>query len=165
MARAFFYSFLFTGTRYHRYALFLKDFRFFFTTMDAIAKIFVCTQCGFCCQGETTVSLDEDDRKRMAKALELSPDELEDLYLRRSGTVVQMKITEGHCIFYDNGCTVHQGRPWRCAQWPLVPALLNGKDNFTIISDSCPGINKEISYSEFCKILKDYLRDHDTVIC
>jgi len=24
---------------------------------------------------------------------------------------------------------------------------------------------KEISFSEFCKVLKDYLRDHDTVIC
>ncbi len=133
--------------------------------MGTIDKIFKCTMCGFCCQGETTVSLDHNDQKRMAETLMLHPGELEARFLRRTGNIIQMQTTDGHCIFYNNGCSVHQGRPWRCAQWPLVPALLEDENNFHIISDSCPGINKEISYREFCAILREYLRIHGKISC
>ena len=133
--------------------------------MDVIEKIFKCTLCGFCCQGETTVSLDKADQKRMAESLSLQPRDLEARFLKITKNIVQMKTEDGHCIFYKDGCTVHAGRPWRCAQWPLVPALLDDEDNFHIISDSCPGINKNISYFEFCKIKKKYLSTHGNVIC
>ncbi len=133
--------------------------------MEVIEKIFTCTRCGFCCQGETTVSLDQNDRKRMAASLQISEEELEGLFLRRTADIVQMKTEKGHCIFYRDGCLVHDGRPWRCAQWPLVPALLNGEDNYRIISGSCPGINTDISYEQFCSLLKQYYRLHGTVIC
>ena len=106
--------------------------------MSLIEKIFKCTRCGFCCQGETTVSLDSKDIKRMAAALRIGEQELEDRFLTRTDDIVQMKTEEGHCIFFREGCLVHEGRPWRCAQWPLVPALMNSEDNFLIISDSCP---------------------------
>ena len=89
--------------------------------MAELKDIFECERCGYCCQGETTVSLDEDDQKRMVAALNLSREEVAEKYWRITGNVVQMKIVDGHCIFYDEGCTVHQGRPWRCAQWPLHP--------------------------------------------
>ena len=36
------------------------------------AEIFACARCGFCCHGETTVSLDEHDQERMIRALGLS---------------------------------------------------------------------------------------------
>lgn len=133
--------------------------------MSVIEKIFKCTRCGFCCRGETTVSLDQNDRKNMAQSLGIGEQELEARFLRRTADIIQMKTEEGHCIFYRDGCLVHGGRPWRCAQWPLVPALLNGEDNFLIISDSCPGINKDISYEEFRLLLKHYYRLHGTVIC
>jgi len=133
--------------------------------MEILKKIFSCTMCGFCCQGETTVSLDRNDQKRMAQTLLLQAPELERRFLRRTGNIIQMKTTNGHCIFYKNGCTVHRGRPWRCAQWPLVPALLEDEDSFHIISDSCPGINKDIGYRDFCVILKEYLRKHGKIIC
>ena len=133
--------------------------------MDVIEKIFKCTLCGFCCQGETTVSLDKADQKRMAESLSLQPRDLEARFLKITKNIAQMKTEDGHCIFYKDGCTVHAGRPWRCAQWPLVPALLDDEDNFHIISDSCPGINKNISYFEFCEILKKYLSTHGNIIC
>lgn len=116
-------------------------------------KIFQCTQCGFCCHGDTTVSLDENDQQRMAAALDLPAREVADTYWRTNGSIIQMKTVQGHCIFYDEGCTVYHGRPWRCAQWPLVPALLDDENNFLIIRESCPGINRELSYQEFRKIL------------
>ena len=59
--------------------------------MGTIDKIFKCTMCGFCCQGETTVSLDHNDQKRMAETLMLYPGELEARFLRRTGNIIQMQ--------------------------------------------------------------------------
>ena len=67
---------------------------------------------------------------------------------------IQMKIVDGHCVFYNEGCTVHRGRPWRCAQWPLHPSILDDESNFRIIANSCPGINSDIPYEEFCEIMR-----------
>lgn len=127
--------------------------------MSDLKKIFDCTQCGFCCHGETTVSLDEDDQKRMVLALNSTEGVVADKYWRINGSTVQMKTEQGHCIFYDDGCTVYHGRPWRCAQWPLVPALLEDENNYLIIRESCPGINKELSYQEFREILARLVGD------
>ena len=127
--------------------------------MSDLEKIFVCTQCGFCCHGETTVSLNDDDQKRMVAALGIPADRVADKYWRTNGSIVQMKTVEGHCIFYDDGCSVYHGRPWRCKQWPLVPALFEDENNFLIIRDSCPGINRDMSYEEFRKILVRLIGD------
>ncbi len=128
-----------------------------------IKDIFTCTQCGYCCHGETTVSLDDNDQRRMVKSLGLSEKEVKEQYWRVTGKIVQMKTVDGHCVFYDKGCSVHHGRPWRCAQWPLHPSLLLDEDNYKAISESCPGINREISYEDFCRKLK-HLIDEQTII-
>jgi hypothetical protein len=119
--------------------------------------IFDCRQCGYCCHGQTTVSLDDQDVARMCAHLGLDFAEVREKYLRVTGTVIQMKIVDGHCIFYDNGCTIHQGKPWRCSQWPLHPSMLADEANFTAISSSCPGIKKEQGYRRFCEILRGVL--------
>ena len=116
-------------------------------------EFFQCRECGFCCHGETTVSLTPDDINRMAAYLKISVAELKARYLREKDNVVQMRIVDGHCIFYNGGCTVHPGKPWRCTEWPLHPAILADQNNFATIRDSCPGISKNISYEEFCKRL------------
>lgn len=118
---------------------------------------FTCTQCGFCCHGESTVSLDEEDQTNMISALNLSREQVAEKYWRVSGSIVQMKTIDGHCVFYKDGCSVYRGRPWRCAQWPLVPAILADENNFIIIKNSCPGINRSLSYEEFKKLLAEHL--------
>ena len=125
-------------------------------THPAKADIFTCARCGFCCHGETTVSLDERDQERMVRALGLSRDEVARRCWRITGSVVQMQVRDGHCIFYDDtvGCTVHEGRPWRCRQWPLHPSMLDDENNYRTISESCPGIRTDIDYAEFCRILR-----------
>ena len=95
----------------------------------------------------------------MVAALGASEETVSTRYWRTSGSVVQMKSVAGHCIFYDEGCSVYRGRPWRCRQWPLVPALLDDEDNFTIIRNSCPGINQEMSYREFRAVLSRLLTE------
>ncbi len=132
-----------------------------------ISTLFKCTRCGYCCQGETTVSLDDDDQQRMIKKLNMTREEVSLRFWRITGKVVQMKTVDGHCIFYDKdrGCSVHEARPWRCGQWPLHPSILEDESNFTAISQSCPGIRKELGYDEFCRRLRRLLAQQEKVIC
>ncbi len=122
--------------------------------MTLVSQIFSCKRCGYCCHGETTVSLDEKDRKRMVEALNLPEETVEKEFWRLTGKIVQMKTPDGHCIFYEEGCKVHKGRPWRCRQWPLHPSILSDENNFHTIADSCPGIIKDVGYEKFCQILR-----------
>lgn len=133
--------------------------------MSEIKNIFSCKRCGYCCHGETTVSLNEDDQQRMRESLGLSRSEISDRYWRITGSVVQMQVRDGHCIFYDNGCSAHDGRPWRCAEWPLHPSILDDENNYHTISASCPGINSELSYEKFCEILRQILKDSGRAKC
>lgn len=132
-----------------------------------VGEIFKCTRCGYCCQGESTVSLDMDDQKRMVEELTMPHDQVKGQYWRITGSVVQMRIVDGHCIFYDesNGCAVHYGRPWRCRQWPLHPSIIDDENNFLTIRDSCPGINKELGYKEFREKLRALLERTKRIIC
>lgn len=133
--------------------------------MSEVDMIFKCTRCGFCCHGETTVSLDEEDQKRMCEALNLERDEVRQRYWRVTGNVVQMKTVDGRCIFYSDGCTVHEGRPWRCGEWPLHPSILDDENNFHTIRESCPGINRQIGYREFCRVLRKVMEKTAKIKC
>jgi Fe-S-cluster containining protein len=132
-----------------------------------LSDIFICTRCGYCCQGGTTVSLNQDDQERMMAKLDLTRQEMEEKYWRVTDNVVQMKIVDHHCIFFntDTGCAVHEGRPWRCGQWPLHPSILADENNFRTIRESCPGINQKLSYEDFCSILKQLLEQERQLIC
>ncbi|KJS01094.1 MAG: Fe-S oxidoreductase [Desulfobulbaceae bacterium BRH_c16a] len=132
--------------------------------MTLVPQIFTCTRCGYCCHGETTVSLNADDQKRMIQALNEPEETVRQSFWRVTGNTVQMKTVDGHCVFYDDGCRVHAGRPWRCGQWPLHPSILEDESNFLAISDSCPGINKNLSYRQFCEILRNLL-NNDSFSC
>jgi len=134
------------------------------TTTFQVSDIFACACCGFCCHGETTVSLDQRDQERMIAALGLSRAEVAERFWRITGAVVQMQTRDGHCIFYDPeiGCTVHEGRPWRCRQWPLHPSMLADENNYRTITESCPGFVKGLNYGEFCRVFQALLEQGDT---
>ncbi len=119
------------------------------------------------------MSLDNEDQARMVAQLGGEREKVCARYWRVSApvgadpekkTVVQMKIEDGRCIFYLQdknglgGCAVHQARPWRCGQWPLHPAILGDENNFITIRASCSGLNQELSYKEFCTILRELMR-------
>ena len=131
-----------------------------------LTDIFECTRCGYCCQGETTVSLNQEDQERMTRVLGLSDEEMRQRYWRVTGSVVQMQTVDSHCIFYNHriGCTVHEGRPWRCGQWPLHPSILTDESSFNAIRNSCPGINQDLSHEEFCRIFRLLLDRDDPLI-
>ena len=126
--------------------------------MIKVSEIFVCQQCGYCCQGETTVSLDKNDQNRMIQHLSMKREEVAHKYWLQNGNTIQMKTVEGHCIFYKEGCTIHAGKPWRCTQWPLHQSMLDDEENFKIIKESCPGINRELSYDDFRQKFSELLK-------
>ena len=129
--------------------------------MTQQADIFECKQCGYCCQGETTVSLDEQDVKHMLDHLKMNRSEAALKYWRITGKTIQMKTVDGCCIFYDQGCTIHSGKPWRCSQWPLHPSIMYDSANLKTIRESCPGVNRELSYEEFCDKLHTLLDEKE----
>ena len=123
------------------------------------SEIFCCRQCGHCCQGETTVSLNEEDQQRLVNYLRKPRQEVFEKFLRVTDGVVQMKTVDGHCIFFTKqGCSVHPGKSWRCRQWPLHESILADEANFSAIMDSCPGIKGDMGYEAFCKKFKQYLK-------
>ncbi len=124
-------------------------------------EIFDCKQCGHCCHGETTVSLNQDDLNRLADYLGVDVETMKEKYLRVTGNVIQMKIVDGHCIFYKQGCTIHPGKPWRCGQWPLHPSILTDPNNFSAIKASCPGLNATMEYDAFCERLDRVLKEKE----
>ena len=126
------------------------------------SEIFGCRQCGHCCQGETTVSLNDEDQKRLIAYLRMPRQEVFDKFLRVTDGVVQMKTVDGHCIFFSKqGCLVHSGKPWRCRQWPLHESILSDKANFTAIMGSCPGIKGDMGYGAFCQKFRQYLQQRE----
>lgn len=125
--------------------------------MITISEIFVCQQCGYCCQGVTTVSLDENDQERMAQHLGMEKEEVASRFWRKKGNSIQMRTVDGHCIFFDKGCSIHAGKPWRCTQWPLHPSMLEDQENYEIIKESCPGIRRDLSYENFSKKFSELL--------
>ncbi len=122
--------------------------------------IFSCIRCGYCCHGETTVSLDDCDQQKMLSFLKISKDEAFSNYWSLKDGVVQMKIKDGHCIFFKDGCSVHQARPWRCRQWPMVPAILHDRTNLQIIQNSCPGLSKDAEYEVVCAVVRKENQSH-----
>ncbi len=127
--------------------------------------VFACKRCGFCCHGETTVSLNREDQERMLAHLQLSHEQALQNYWRCTDGIVQMKTVAGACVFYKDGCTLHSARPWRCREWPLTKAILVTKDNLIIIKDSCPGIRHDVTHEEICRVIKNLHFDDADVSC
>ncbi len=117
-------------------------------------NVFECRRCGFCCQGESTVSLSPAEIRRMAHYLGLTEVDFLKRFTVERGGRIEMKTVNGHCIFYhsEEGCRVHPVKPDRCREWPLHPSILKDPENFEIIRSSCPGFAENLEWEELKKI-------------
>ncbi|HHI98069.1 MAG TPA: YkgJ family cysteine cluster protein [Thermodesulfatator atlanticus] len=120
------------------------------------AKVFECKRCGFCCQGESTVSLSPEEQEQIASYLGLKLEEFLEKYTVKRGRRVEMKTVAGHCIFYqekESLCLIHPVKPFHCKQWPLHPSILKDRESFEIIRRTCPGFSPEASWEDVKKLL------------
>lgn len=122
-------------------------------------EIFSCRRCGHCCQGHSTVSLTPLEIARIAAHLSLSVETLRSRYLVRKGVRTEMKIVDGHCIFFgeDGLCAIHPVKPFPCRQWPLHPSILGDRQAWEAIRADCPGFVPDASYEEVCQLVRSTL--------
>ncbi|MGB9761380.1 MAG: YkgJ family cysteine cluster protein [Caldimicrobium thiodismutans] len=121
-------------------------------------KEFHCKRCGFCCKGNSTVGLSEEEIQRIADFLGFSKEEFLEKYTLKKGTKrVEMKIKDGYCIFYDKKrkrCKIHPVKPEKCKEWPFTPAIFQDEENFLIIKSSCLGL-EEFTFEDITNLKVD----------
>lgn len=78
-----------------------------------------CTACANCCR-ETEVELSDRDVEKLSKFIGVSINEFRRDYTARDAeNNLILKRTETGCVFLkDNLCTVYEGRPRDCANFP-----------------------------------------------
>jgi len=116
--------------------------------------------CGHCCQGEGGIVLTGKDRKRLADHLGIGEEELIRRFARERGGKLHLVCgNDGFCVFFDQGCGVHPGRPDICRAWPYFRGNLVDETSWMMIQEYCPGINVEAGHAEFVRQGRRYLRE------
>ncbi len=59
----------------------------------------------------------------------------------------------GHCIFWDETCTIHPVKPKMCKAWPFIKTTLIAPENWEIMAGSCPGIRTDLPDRQLVKIV------------
>lgn len=123
---------------------------------------FTCTQCGNCCTGGPGyVWITHEEIERLARHLDLTPEQVVDRYCRKVNgrfSLKERRTSEGNydCIFLteappDSGdplalprriCAVYDARPLQCRTWPFWKENLTSKARWDHSSGRCPGINQ-----------------------
>jgi len=110
----------------------------------ACHMLFACRRCGTCCRTGDPIKLREDDVKRIARHLRITPSRAMKRYVARrvseSGkSFLAMKHTRP-CRFYDEsttGCSIYEARPWSCRIFPFLG--IYGSEDAVKVHTSCPG--------------------------
>ncbi len=121
--------------------------------------VFECQCCGHCCHGQATVSVSEQEQRAIAEYMDLDLDDLIQRYLVVKKHCTEMKIVNGHCIFYgDDGlCRIHPVKPFHCRRWPLHPSILNDEAAWRAIRRDCPGFKEDVTYEQVCAFVREHL--------
>ncbi len=80
---------------------------------------------------------------------------MKEKFLLTKGNRTEMKVIDGHCIFYGNDglCKIHPVKPFHCRQWPLHPSILGDPNAYEAIKKDCPGFRDDASYEEICQLV------------
>lgn len=122
---------------------------------------FSCQQCGRCCCGEPGIvyfSPEEFERlvAFLSKTRQLGRDQIIAEYMKpwRDSYTARDDFEDGHCVFYDHGCTVYDVRPSQCRDFPFWRCQLKNEKAWQDAAKSCPGMNKGRLWSadEICAI-------------
>jgi len=111
---------------------------------------FNCQRCGHCCKGEGGIILTSKDIARLAAHLAVTEDEFLARYAERVNGRTRLRTGgDEYCIFYDNGCGVHPGRPDICRAWPFFRGNILDESSWEMIQEYCPGVNAEAGHAAF----------------
>jgi hypothetical protein len=119
------------------------------------AEFFECCLCGDCCAGFGGTRVSEQDIEKIARYMEIPPEELKRNYVERAGQTFQIaQKADGRCVFWNELCTIHPVKPRMCRAWPFIEAVLREPANWGIMAGMCPGIKTDVDYSELCAFIR-----------
>lgn len=111
---------------------------------------FECVHCGMCCTGQPgIVQISTDEIESLATLLALSSDQCIERFLtpHNSGYRIQEK-SNGDCIFFNDGCSIHPARPSQCRTYPFWVKNMRSTEAWQRTCAECPGIGTGPMYSE-----------------
>jgi uncharacterized protein len=100
--------------------------------------------CINCCTQKGHVYLTEEDIKRVAAYLEMTPKAFEKRYVYRTAHRRRLRLTPGTtCRFLKpDGCSIHPAKPTQCRIFPYWPELVDYPRAWFKAGSYCPGIGK-----------------------
>ncbi len=98
--------------------------------------------CTRCCRERGFVYMTEDDLRRAAAFLNLSPAAFERKYVYRTRRLLRLrKPPIAQCPFLeDQGCAIHPAKPAQCAAYPFWPEMISDRAAWKEAAACCPGI-------------------------
>lgn len=98
--------------------------------------------CTKCCEVKGWVFITEDDLRRAAAFLGLTPAAFERRYVYRTAKRLRLrKPRNRQCYFLENGgCTIHPVKPVQCRLFPFWPELVESRTAWQQTGQWCPGI-------------------------
>ncbi len=98
--------------------------------------------CTACCREPGFVYLTEDDLRRAAEFLGMSPAEFEARYVYRTRRRLRLRKPRGkQCPFLlEDGCRIHPAKPTQCRLYPFWPELVENRESWSEAARICPGI-------------------------
>ena len=122
---------------------------------------FACQRCGQCCCGEPGIvyfAPSEFDALcaflKKSKNLDRQTVISEYMWRCRDSYTARDDFPDGHCIFFDHGCTVYDVRPSQCRDFPFWRQNLTSREAWDEAARRCPGMNsgKHWSFEGICAV-------------
>lgn len=122
---------------------------------------FTCQRCGKCCCGEPGIvyfSPEEFDRLcgflEKTRGIPRRTVEREYMWKYRDSYTARDDFPDGHCIFFDHGCTVYDVRPSQCRDFPFWRCNLVSETAWREAAKKCPGMNqgKHWTFDAICAV-------------
>lgn len=111
------------------------------------SDIFICQQCGQCCNGYGGTYITAHDETAIAAYVGIPRERFLKECCRDSGSRrVLAQGPDAFCIFYqDRRCTIHPVKPKMCREWPFIEAVLKDVSNWHKMASVCPGMRTDAS--------------------
>ncbi len=123
-------------------------------------SVFNCRMCGECCRGAGGIVLSQKDIERLAGHLDLSISTFLQQYAEHKNGKYRLKVgLDEYCVFFRQGCNVHDAKPDICRAWPFFKGNIVDPYSFAMAKEYCPGIHPEASHEAFAAEGMAFLRE------
>jgi hypothetical protein len=89
-------------------------------------------RCDKCCKidGDAFVAITVTDLLNISKGLNLTTFDFLDKYCQwMSDDLLAIKVSNGYCIFYENGCKIQDFKPVQCSSFPNWGFIIENPDH------------------------------------